>query len=82
VIGPGDWPKLFSTSPVNPGKPIPPPPRHIAPPFPLPAGNYFGLITGPNESHGGFYPREQAWVKQIQERLEQLGFAPQGCRLG
>lgn len=39
-------------------------------------GDYFGLITGPDSSHGGYFLNERADVKAIQERLQTLGFAP------
>lgn len=42
--------------------------------WPLPAGHYFGLISGPDESHGGFFPSEIPYVKWIQSRLISLGF--------
>ncbi|QRN95869.1 hypothetical protein JRI60_43640 [Archangium violaceum] len=42
----------------------------------LPRGHYYGLISGPNESHGGFYASERPYIKAIQERLQALGFAP------
>jgi len=44
--------------------------------FPLPTGHYFGDITGPDESHGGFYPQEQVWVRQVQQALQKTGKAP------
>lgn len=44
--------------------------------FPLPAGHWFGDITGPDESHGGFYPDEQVWVRQVQQALQKAGKAP------
>jgi len=44
--------------------------------WPLPPGHYFGLITGPDESHGGFNPGEGPYVKWIQRRLIALGFVP------
>ncbi len=46
------------------------------PPWPLAAGNYFGLITGPDVSHGGFYPLERPWVQLIQRALIRKGFVP------
>lgn len=46
-----------------------------APPWPLGPGQYFGLITGPTESHGGYYSNERGWVQQIQEALQRKGFA-------
>lgn len=47
-----------------------------APPWPLPPGSYFGLITGPAQSHGGFYPVDQGWIRQIQQALITRGFVP------
>ena len=47
-----------------------------APPWPLPPGSYFGLITGPAQSHGGFYPVDQGWIRQIQQALITKGFVP------
>ncbi|HST49990.1 peptidoglycan-binding protein [Jatrophihabitans sp.] len=44
--------------------------------WPLPPGHYFGLITGPDESHGGFFPDEIPHVKWIQRRLISLGYVP------
>jgi len=44
--------------------------------FHLPDGHYYGLIDGPAESHGGFFPAERPVVKLIQQRLQALGFAP------
>jgi hypothetical protein len=38
----------------------------------MPSGHYFGLITGPKESHGGFYTKEQPDIKAIQSRLTAL----------
>lgn len=63
------------------GKPAPKPvvqPSHPsgAPKWPLPAGHYFGLVSGPNESHGGFNMWERPYIKQIQQRLQRLGYAP------
>jgi peptidoglycan hydrolase-like protein with peptidoglycan-binding domain len=42
----------------------------------LTPGNYFGLITGPNESHGGYYPNERPFVREIQQALIRKGFVP------
>lgn len=47
-----------------------------APRWPLPAGHYFGLISGGNKSHGGFYAQEKPLVRKVQLRLQALGFAP------
>lgn len=66
-----------TTGPVPPPAPQPPPPP--PPPrstFPLPAGHYFGLITGPAQSHGGYYPNERGWVRSIQQALIRKGYVP------
>jgi hypothetical protein len=47
-----------------------------APPWPLPPGHYFSLITGPAISHGGVYPADRGWVQQIQQALIRKGFVP------
>jgi N-acetylmuramoyl-L-alanine amidase len=39
-------------------------------------GQFFGLISGPDESHGGINAAERSDVKAIQLRLQVLGFAP------
>lgn len=53
-----------------------PVPVHQAPPFPLPRNEYFGLITGPKQSHGGYYATERPWVKLIQQTLIRKGYVP------
>lgn len=63
--------------PMLGGAPTPPPNRPpTIPPWPLPAGHYFGLITGPDQSHGGYYPGERPHVEKIQRALQRKGFAP------
>jgi hypothetical protein len=47
-----------------------------APPWPLPPGQYFGLITGPAASHGGFNPVDRGWIRQIQRALIRRGDVP------
>jgi hypothetical protein len=47
-----------------------------APAWPLPPGSYFGLITGPGVSHGGYGSPERGWVQQIQRALIRKGFVP------
>lgn len=47
---------------------------HRAWPSYMKSGHYFGLITGPNASHGGYYANERPDVKAIQQRLIQLGY--------
>lgn len=39
----------------------------------MPAGHYFGLITGPERSHGGYYATERSDVMAIQARLRMFG---------
>lgn len=51
----------------------PPPVSPQAPIFPLRPGHYFGLITGPDESHGGAFASERPWVEMIQKKLRDLG---------
>lgn len=46
------------------------------PAWPLPPGHYFGLITGPANSHGGFYPADRGWVRLIQQALIRKGYVP------
>lgn len=53
-----------------------PTPRPTAPGWPLPRDHYFGLITGPAKSHGGYYPAERANVRLIQQALIRKGYVP------
>jgi hypothetical protein len=57
------------------GIPLPDGPhlREVWPAY-MPAGHYFGLYTGPAESHGGFYASERPAVTKIQQRLTKLGY--------
>lgn len=55
---------------------LPTPPGHGAPPFPLPRNEYFGLITGPAASHGGYYAAERPAIKMLQEALIRKGYVP------
>lgn len=52
--------------------------KYTAPPGPfgLPSGHFYGLITGPATSHGGYHAAERAAVRWIQVRLQELGYAP------
>jgi hypothetical protein len=59
----------------SPASAAPPHPGQV-PPWPLPPGNYFGLISGPNASHGGFLAADQAWVRDIQQALIRKGYVP------
>lgn len=59
------------------GTPAPGPGTPPRRPWPgLPAGHYFGLITGPNASHGGYYLHERPHVQLIQQWLIYRGFVP------
>ncbi len=65
-----------STPPPEPPPPVGDPDPKV---FPLPSGHYFGDINGPNESHGGdpsAPASDRAWIKKIQEKLQEKGFAP------
>lgn len=42
----------------------------------MPRNHYFGLKSGPNESHGGYYPNERPDISAIQARLSVLGYKP------
>jgi hypothetical protein len=65
-------PPVTPTTPPNPvGKYTNPPG-----PFALPGGHYYGDIDGPAESHGGYYSEERPYVKWIQIRMQELGYAP------
>jgi|SRR5919206_1414540 hypothetical protein len=46
------------------------------PPWPLPRDHYFGLITGPSQSHGGYYESERSHIKAIQRALIRKGYVP------
>lgn len=65
----------------GPGVPDPAPPPHEpklrrAWPSYMKPGDYFGLITGPAHSRGGYYASEKRDVLAIQKRLQVLGYAP------
>jgi hypothetical protein len=57
-------------------EPVAPKPLGPHPAWPLPAGHYFGLVSGPDKSHGGYFVWERPFVKWIQRRLIRLGFVP------
>ena len=54
----------------------PPQPAPSAPAFPLPRNEYFGLITGPSQSHGGYYASERPPIRMIQQALIRKGYVP------
>jgi hypothetical protein len=73
-----DWEALIqgkASTPAPTPQPAPAPSPSV-PTFPLPRNEYFGLVTGPAASHGGYYAHERPWVKMIQEALQRKGFAP------
>lgn len=64
------WPVVYAAPGSGPSGPRL---RRQWPSF-ISTSEYFGHINGPNESHGGFYPKEKDEVKAIQERLNALGY--------
>lgn len=73
---PWNIPMLGGAAPAPAPTPAPSPAPGGAGPFPLPRNHYFGLITGPNESHGGFYASERPHIVRIQRALQAKGYAP------
>lgn len=73
--------KVTGKVPAAPADPVAP---YTKPPadgeWPLGKGHYFGNIAGPAKSHGGYYASEKKYVKWIQVRLQELGFAPPGTK--
>jgi len=61
---------------VTPPPPPPGPTLHREWPSYMPFDEYFGLISGPEQSHGGFYPREKPDVRAIQQELIRQGYVP------
>ena len=74
------WYRSRVNQPANLWVPVPPAPAKpvLRRPWPsyMPRGHHFGLITGPDSSHGGYYSRERSDVKAIQQRLIALGYVP------
>jgi len=69
------FPAIFGPTPV----PYVPAPASTAPAlgyWTLPPHHYYGLATGPYESHGGFYASERPAIKRIQQRLIAKGYVP------
>lgn len=65
------------TAPHDPSNgPTPTPIPTGIPKWELPAGHYYGLYTGPAESHGGYNLSERPAIGLIQHRLQAIGFAP------
>ena len=62
-----------TTTPKPPVKnPYTPPPSTT---WPLPTNHYFGLKSGPVQSHGGSVTKDIPWVKWIQTRMNELKYA-------
>jgi Domain of unknown function (DUF1906)/Putative peptidoglycan binding domain len=49
---------------------------HVPPPWPLPPENYFGLMSGPDASHGGGRAADRPYIREIQQALIRKGFVP------
>jgi hypothetical protein len=60
------------------GAATPAPQASLRRPWPsyMPAGHYFGLVSGPARSHGGYYANERPDVRAIQQRLIAMGYVP------
>jgi hypothetical protein len=71
AVDPGT-PSGAGTPPNSPyhGQPWPGSELHFGP------NDYFGLITGPANSHGGYDAAERPYVKMIQQQLIYGGFVP------
>ncbi len=39
-------------------------------------GHYYGIITGPAKSHGGYFASERPIIRVIQQRLIAKGYVP------
>lgn len=52
-------------SPIGPSRPTP----RSLPAWPLTGKNYFGLLTGPALSHGGWFGWEQPYIRLLQQWL-------------
>ena len=75
VIGsPADVERVWAKISAPPAPVIPPCPG--LPAWSLPRGHYYGLITGPAKSHGGFYSSERPAIQAIQRRLIAKGYVP------
>lgn len=68
----------ISAAPTPPPPPPPPPPRPHPPVYawPFPANQYVGDINGPAASHGGYYPNERWFIKNVQQWLVYKGCVP------
>ncbi len=72
-----NWHLNDLSAPPPPAPPAPTGPRLRMPwPSYMPTNHYFGLISGPTQSHGGYYAQERPAVQEIQRRLIVLGYVP------
>lgn len=87
VVNKAEWTRLFSGNPNGVSLPAPKPAPTVVPKlrrlWPAYMGKqgageteYFGLISGPAHSHGGFYANEKPDVLAIQKRLQAVKIAP------
>ena len=65
-------PKLGSGSKPKP-KPKPAP-KPKAPKFPLPAGHWYGVESRDPRNHSGYYERDRAGIRQLQQGLKDRGW--------
>lgn len=78
----GYTPSPTPPAPAPAPSPAPAPGPKLWQNYPVPAliakgtGQYFGLISGPAASHGGYYPAEKNLVRVLQQRLVVCGFVP------
>jgi hypothetical protein len=72
----GGSPAAPMPSPAPSPAPAGPPPVPALPPFGLPRGHYYGLVTGPARSHGGYYASERPAILAAQRRLIAKGYVP------
>ena len=63
--------------PAKPPTSTPPKAPYTPPPstsWPLPKNHYFGLKSGPAQSHGGGQAKDVPWVRWIQTRMNELKY--------
>ena len=55
-------------------QPDPKPKASKAPPFPLPKGHWYGPESRDPRNHSGYYARDRAGIRQLQQRLKDRGW--------
>ena len=55
-------------------QPKPKPKASKAPPFPLPKGHWYGPESRDRRNHSGYYARDRAGIRQLQQRLKDRGW--------